>query len=51
MEKIEELKRGSSYTQTFWQIHHINAMLQELNKGDYELDPSDSRYKELLNKL
>ncbi|RHZ52761.1 hypothetical protein Glove_457g82 [Diversispora epigaea] len=44
MEKIKEPEKNSSYIQTLWQIHCTNAMLQKLNKGDYEIDPSDNRY-------
>ncbi|CAG8744584.1 5590_t:CDS:2, partial [Racocetra fulgida] len=41
---MEELKRGSSFTQIPWQTHRPNAILQELYGGDYKLDESDNTY-------
>ena len=45
---MENLKRGSTYTQVSWQVHRPDAMHQEYYRGDYRLD-KDGRHLKSYN--
>src|SRR5436305_671690 len=45
---MDDLVKGSTFTQVSWQTHRPDAMLQELYRGDYRLD-KDRRYLKSYN--